>query len=198
MIDIAEHLDKIYAHKEGAYIVGNCYIEHAENSIFDICSKSKFLLGCSWLIQDPHHSILALRKNAALIVKSNFKIYSGAEIYINTNASLTLGSGYINNHLNLHCFEKIEIGNNVAIADNVTIRDSDNHLFNGKSVQEMTQPVIIGDHVWIGTGAIILKGVQIGNNAVIGAGSVVTKNIPDFCLAAGVPARIIKRNINWE
>ncbi len=45
---------------------------------------------------------------------------------------------------------------------------------------------------------IILKGVHIGNNVVIGAGSVVTKNVPDNCVVAGNPAKIIEKNITWH
>lgn len=155
-------------------------------------------MNCSWLKEDPFTSVMAIREGASLVVKDNFSIYSGAEIYINKNASLVLGSGYINNHVNLHCFEKIEIGEDVAIADHVTIRDSDNHLFNGKPLNKMTQPIVIGDHVWIGTGVIILKGVTIGNGAVVAAGAVVTKNVPPRCLVAGVPATVMRENITWE
>jgi acetyltransferase-like isoleucine patch superfamily enzyme len=53
-------------------------------------------------------------------------------------------------------------------------------------------PVDIGDHVFIGARTIILKGVKIGNRSVIGAGSVVTTDIPENCLAAGNPARVIR------
>lgn len=62
--------------------------------------------------------------------------------------------------------------------------------------------VIISDGTWIGTNAVIVGNVKIGKNCVIGANSVVTKDIPDYCIAAGIPARIIKRyNIethSWE
>lgn len=57
-----------------------------------------------------------------------------------------------------------------------------------------TAPVIIGDNVCIGGGAIILPGVTIGNNVVIGAGSVVMKDIPDNVIANGNPCRVIKEN----
>lgn len=57
-----------------------------------------------------------------------------------------------------------------------------------------TAPVIIGDNVWIGSGAIIMPGVTIGNNVVIGVGSIVTKNIPDNVIAYGNPCRIVREN----
>lgn len=54
-------------------------------------------------------------------------------------------------------------------------------------------PVVIGDNVWIGTGVRIMPGVEIGSNTVVGAGSVVTKSLPGGVVAAGVPARILRR-----
>ena len=159
---------------------------------------ASFYFHCSWLKNDPLHSFLAIGENGSLTVKNNFKIYTGAEIYVNKNASLVLGSGYINNHVNLHCFERIEIGEDTSIADHVTIRDSDSHIFNGKSPHLVTQLIFIGDHVWIGTGATILKGVNIGKGAVVAAGAVVTKDIAPACLAGGVPAKVLKENIKWE
>ena len=53
-------------------------------------------------------------------------------------------------------------------------------------------PVVIGNGVWIGDSVIVLPGVRIGDGSVIGAGSVVTKSIPDYAVAAGVPARVIR------
>ena len=60
----------------------------------------------------------------------------------------------------------------------------------GSSVVE---PVIIGNDVWIGRRAIIMPGIHIGNGAIIGACAVVTKNVPDYCVVGGVPAKIIKK-----
>lgn len=59
-------------------------------------------------------------------------------------------------------------------------------------------PVEICDDVWIGTGVIILKGVKIGTGSIIAAGSVVNKNIPDYSICGGVPARIIKERFSSE
>ena len=57
--------------------------------------------------------------------------------------------------------------------------------------------VRIGNKVWIATNALILPGVTIGDGAIVAAGAVVTKDVPAKCMVAGVPARIIKENVEW-
>lgn len=64
--------------------------------------------------------------------------------------------------------------------------------------KEKSAPIHIGNHVWIGARATILKGVTIGDGAVVAAGAVVNKDVPPNTLVGGVPARIIKENISWE
>lgn len=147
--------------------------------------------------KDPFPSLLLLRENSKIIVNGSFSIYSGSRIHINRGATLILGSGYINNNLNLSCFDRIEIGNNVAIAENLCIRDSDNHHILD-SAHIKTKPIAIGNHVWIGMNVTILKGVTIGDGAIIAAGSLVNKDIPPMCLAGGVPARVIKHDVSWQ
>jgi acetyltransferase-like isoleucine patch superfamily enzyme len=149
-----------------------------------------------WTEPDPFPSLLSVAEGATLLVKNTFFIYSGARVYVNKGATLILGSGYINNNLNLTCFDRIEIGHNVAISVNVSLRDSDNHTLM-PAEKPMTQPIKIGNNVWIGMNVTILKGVEIGDGAVIAAGAVVNKRVPPRCLAGGVPARIIKENIDW-
>lgn len=56
----------------------------------------------------------------------------------------------------------------------------------------VSKPVVIGDDVWIGARSIILKGVHIGKGAVIAAGAVVTKDVPEYAIVGGVPAKVIK------
>jgi len=93
----------------------------AENGLLEINKK--------WCKADPFPTLLVLGEHSTLQVNGTFKIYSGARIYVNEYATLSLGSGYINTELNLSCFEKIEIGHNVAISERVLIRDSDNHRY---------------------------------------------------------------------
>lgn len=155
-----------------------------------------FRLNASWDRNDPGKSFLVLKKNSKLIIDS-FTIYTGARITVDENAVLKLGKGYINHNINIACFEKIEIGDNVAISENVVIRDSDNHSI-GNNSKRVSSPILIEDNVWIGTNVVILKGVRIGKGSVVAAGAVVTKDIPSNVLVGGVPAKIIRENINWS
>ncbi len=122
-------------------------------------------------------------------------IYSGCDISVVGDACLRLGSGYINNRAQIACFEEIRIGHGVAIGPNVRIRDQDNHHIEG--VDPTPGRIEIGDHVWVGMGATILKGVTIGNGAVIAAGTVVTRDVPPATLVAGVPGVVKRRDVSW-
>jgi acetyltransferase-like isoleucine patch superfamily enzyme len=95
----------------------------------------------------------------------------------------------------------ITIGDDVYLGTLVQIL-AVNHVFYDTtrpiSMQGITaQGISIGDGSWIGSGAIILDGVRIGRNVVVGAGAVVTKDIPDYCIAVGNPARVI-RNLRTD
>jgi acetyltransferase-like isoleucine patch superfamily enzyme len=142
-------------------------------------------------------SVLAMGDRAKLSVRAEFKLYGGCMVAIDTGAILELDSGFLNNNSSILCCQHIKIGRDTFISSNVVIRDSDNHSLIG-SGHEKSKPIIIGDHVWIGTNAIILKGVTIGDGAVVAAGAVVTRNVPPKSLVGGVPARVMRENIDWE
>lgn len=149
---------------------------------------------------------LYVGKDASLEVDA-FDVYAGSRINVNRGAKLSLGSGYMNHGCVIDCFSSISIGHGVAISERVVIRDADNHTI--QSVSTPTQreqlgaakpsmaPIVIQDHVWIGMNVIVLKGVTIGEGAVVAAGSLVNKDVPPRCLVGGVPARVVKSDINW-
>jgi serine acetyltransferase len=88
---------------------------------------------------------------------------------------------------------EILIGNNCMIASNAYITDSDWHdIYNRVSIGK-TAPIKIDDNVWIGDSVIVCKGATIGENSIIGAGAVVVDDIPANCVAAGNPAKVVKK-----
>ena len=140
---------------------------------------------------------ISIAKNAILTVSGGYSVYSRTEIWINENAILNLSSGYMNSDCRIVCSERIDIGEGTFIGNGVVIRDDDQHTMCVEGEQK-AQPITIGKHVWIGQNAMILKGVNIGDGAVIAAGAVVTKDVPAGCLAAGVPAKVIKKDVIWK
>jgi len=105
---------------------------------------------------------------------------------------------YIGKNCNI---TKSSIGRYCSIANNVSIGQGEHNInkistsafFYKNPYEELTKkPCIIGNDVWIGTDAIILRGVTVGNGAVIGANAVVTKDIPAYSIVVGCPAKIIK------
>ena len=139
----------------------------------------------------------SMGKNSHLNINNKFSIGFGSDIRIFDNATLTIGSGYLNGFVQIVCAKKIEIGENVAIARDVIIRDTDAHqIEDGK--HEKSKEIKIGNHVWIGTRAIIMKGVHIGDGAIIAAGAIVTKDVPPNSIVAGIPAKEIKSDIKWS
>ena len=177
-------------------VLRNTSVQFDDSSRLTV-KEGTFEINKKWASEDPFHTLFVMRKDARVVVERSFSIYSGARVYVNAGATLVLGSGYINSNANISCFSKIEIGHDVAISENVCIRDSDNHRVLSSAHQE-TSPVKIGDRVWIGMNAVILKGVTIGDGAIIAAGAVVTRDVPAKSLAGGVPARVLKRDVEWE
>jgi acetyltransferase-like isoleucine patch superfamily enzyme len=114
------------------------------------------------------------------------KISIGNQVIINKNCKF-----YASFH---NKKAEIIIGNNVLIAPEVSIYSA-GHDHSNISLPHIGSTVKINDDVWIGARSIILPGVELGKGAVIGAGSVVTKNVPEFSIVAGNPAKIINKRI---
>lgn len=128
-----------------------------------------------------------LKKNSKIF--ENVKFQGNGKILLGENS--TIGPNSI-----IDSNKRIMIGKNVLIADNVSLRDSDHNFsridipINRQGIN--TNSIRIHDDVWIGQNVIITKGVKIGKGSVIGANSVVTKSIPEYSVAIGSPAKVIK------
>jgi acetyltransferase-like isoleucine patch superfamily enzyme len=145
------------------------------------------------------------------MINGHKRIFLGSHVYIrnqtwlaadpvtgDTNCRLTIGDGtYVGNFCHFYATSKIEIGKKVLFADKVYLSDN-LHSYKNIELPVMDQPVqqvnavLIGDGAWIGENVCII-GASVGKNSVVGANAVVTKNIPDYCVAVGAPAIIIKR-----
>ena len=120
----------------------------------------------------------------------------GCRISVNNGATMTVKNLCMNYDCVIECFKRIDIGDRCLIGERVQIRDSHNHKLDYEGYEE-SSPIVIGDHVLIGIGAIILSGVTIGEGAVVAAGAVVTKDVPAYTMVGGVPAKVIRRDIRW-
>jgi acetyltransferase-like isoleucine patch superfamily enzyme len=88
----------------------------------------------------------------------------------------------------------VRIGEGCAIGWDVCITDSDYHEFENS---DRVSPITIGDNVWIGARAMVLKGVTIGDGAVIAAGAVITRDVPERTLVAGPRAEVVRHDVSW-
>ncbi len=136
-------------------------------------------------------------ENSKLIIKGLVRCGCGVQFAIRNDAILDIGGNvWINACSDILCNKYIKIGDDVEISWNVEIKDSDYHDV-VRSGYEMSKPIDIGKHVWIGSRANILKGVKIGEGAIVASGAVVNKDVPERCLVAGVPAKVVRQNVEW-
>jgi acetyltransferase-like isoleucine patch superfamily enzyme len=133
--------------------------------------------------------INALGINHPVVLRT---LRAGAEIMIGEDTGMSGGA--------ICAAGSIRIGAGCLIGANVTLADTDFHAINpanrryNRNPDEIAvRPIVIEDNVFIGADVFVLKGVTIGRNSVIGAGSVVTRDVPANTIAAGNPARVVKR-----
>jgi acetyltransferase-like isoleucine patch superfamily enzyme len=106
-------------------------------------------------------------------------------------ARVRVGRDALLNGAMLHAKASISIGDGCRLAFGSRVLDADLHALDSQT-PERIDPVRIGNRVWIGTDAIVLRGVTIGDDVVVGAGAVVTRDLPSRCLALGQPARPVR------
>lgn len=113
-----------------------------------------------------------------------------------SNSNICIGNNCRINGAYIHAQDNIRIGNNCVIAAGVNIIDSNGHeTYSGNRTigRDIPKKVSIGNNVWIGINAIVLKGTNIGDNSIVAAGSVVKGDFPSNCIISGNPAKIVKK-----
>jgi len=128
---------------------------------------------------------------------SNSVIMRRCFISANRNASITIGNDCGFSGTVIAAANSIIIGNRVLCGANCVIFDTDFHPLNPiarfNDVIGETKSVVIEDDVWLGLGVIVLKGVTIGKGTVVTPNSVVSRSLPEYVVAAGTPARVVKQ-----
>ena len=151
------------------------------------------------------------KKTRAVVFGNHVSVYAGCSFAIQKDGRCTVGDFTLLNGAIVMAEELVEIGSHCLISWGVGIADSDFHplepaqrLIDSQALAPFfknrpprpklkTAPVKIGDNVWIGMNAVILKGVTIGENSVVAAGAVVTKSVPANTIVAGNPAVEVKK-----
>lgn len=144
------------------------------------------------------------------IRNNNSKIDIGARCLINgqlrcreNNTNIVIGDDttIMNAIITLHEAGCIQLGEDCMLSGDIIMDVSDMHsIIDVQSGRRINPPmdILIDRHVWIAQGAHIMKGAKIGENSIIGAKSLVNSSIPSGCVAAGVPARVIKNGVTWD
>jgi len=150
-----------------------------------------------------------------LVIGKNAFIAPNSSIWVCENAFLSIGDFSKLMGVDFFVRERVEIGKANLLAEGTMVHDNNGHSTDAKKRKLWTMdpsyprawsiedsaieqpircaPVVFGENVWLGKRCIVLKGVRIGANSIAGAGSVITKSIPKNCLAAGNPAKVVKK-----
>ncbi|MDP5171527.1 MAG: acyltransferase [Bacteroidia bacterium] len=165
-------------------------------------------LGFNWLISRWYlrkatslGKIVFTQGKPKVINRGTLKIGNVTRVWSSVNqtrlsvgkgAILEIGSDCRINGPTISANNKVIIGNHCRIAPHVIIMDDDFHDVSNRQAGGKGGEIIIKDHAWVATRAMVLKGVTIGRRAVVASGAVVTKDVPDYAVVAGVPAKILR------
>jgi len=151
-------------------------------------SDMDFSVQCDGRVHVSGTANIKLGKRCRLGMEVELRTVEAGRIHIGEDTRLNRGC-------TLTSYARIRIGDFTIIGEFVSIRDANHGLKRGEPMRyqpHTCEAILVGRDVWIGRGSCILPGVTIGEGAVIGANSVVTRDVPDFAIAAGVPAKVIK------
>lgn len=221
--DVDLRNSSIHVHSNAKVVIGdNCKIE---NNTWFIREGTNIEIGAgcilkdnTWNVRNTHIEIgddcFIIDNQWSTMSGSRMKLgncgsYRRGKIIIREDAQIMIGQDF---SINTDCFfsanryTQIIIGDAVLCSRNIVFRSNDGHSIfdvctgeNINSTEEINRnrKIIIGNHVWIGTHSIILYNTDICDGSIIGAGSLVKGKIPNNCIAAGTPAKVIRKNVAW-
>ena len=156
-------------------------------------------LGSFGLTSDHDTSVIRVREHASMHIDGVVSLQRGVRIVVDSGR-LTIGHETNVNGLGTKILvaDAITIGAGCTFSWDVQLLDNDFHTMTVGGVQQPSAaPIVIGDRVWVGTRAIVLKGVTIGDGAVVAAGAIVTKDVPANAVVAGIPAKVVGSADSW-
>ena len=164
----------------------HCVIDLEEGSRIVIHDQS-IEIGTEAFRHSKTETLVRLRKNAIWDAQESCSINYGCTVEVLQNAELKTEYFTMNSSSTIVCAKAITLGHDVMIARNVVIYDSDFHAITDEDGKILNKPkrVVIGDHVWIGTNATVLKGSEIGNNSIIGACEIVKGKLAENKILTG-------------
>ena len=143
-------------------------------------------------------SVVRVREGASFDVYGLVSLQRGVRVVVDGGALRIGHATNVNGLTKILCAQAVTIGRACTISWDVQITDNDFHAITVDGVSRpAVAPVVIGDRVWVGTGATVLKGVSIGDGAVVAAGAVVTGDVAAGTVVAGVPARPVGTAESW-
>lgn len=146
--------------------------------------------GSGLILALPGGPLPMVRNMGGHIEVESCSFESGVRLEVYEGGKLVIGKGtYLNRNVQIVVRDSVSIGRQVKIGWDVVIMDTDLHGHSGQPAK--TRPVVIGDDVWIGCRALILKGVRIGEGAIIAAGAIVTKDVPPLAVVASPAASVL-------
>lgn len=174
-------------------------------------SINKDIIGCNnYLRVGIKSRIYGLKiyvrgKNNKIIIGNNCVIGKKCSFWIEgDNNTIIVGDSCTFTHTVHLCAQEygssISLGEDCMLSNNIIIRTSDSHpIFNSNHERiNEAKTVLIAKHVWIAPQTTVMKGVTIGEGAILASNSVITKDVPEHCLAAGIPGKVVKENIYWS
>jgi UDP-3-O-[3-hydroxymyristoyl] glucosamine N-acyltransferase len=149
------------------------------------------------LLADRDVRVVRLHPDSRVVVGDDVLLSSGVRLHLrDAGARIELGArSFLNYRTEIVAHDRVRVGADCLLAWDVQVVDSDSHSVDGRP---HTAPVVIGDGVWIGCRATVLKGVTVGDGAVVAAGSVVVSDVPARCLVGGNPARLLREGVTWQ
>ena len=182
------------------WIGSRTVLDGAERVVVSEGGALRIGLGSFGLSSEHDTSVVRVRPGASFHCHGVVSLQRGVRVVVD-GGRLTIGHGTNVNGVGtkILCAQGITIGAWCTFSWDVQLLDNDFHAITVDGVEQPSAaPITIGDRVWVGTRAVVLKGVTIGDGAVIAAGAVVTKDVPPGAVVAGVPARVIGSADSWR